>query len=97
MARILAAEGGGEVRFRPFPEGHKAIDIGSFSTDNSFIRETLGWSPRVPFAAGALATLDRAAQLGRGERDTAALLFLREEELGIRVRPAARPALAAAA
>lgn len=58
MARILAAEGGGEVRFRPFPEGHKAIDIGSFSTDNSFIRETLGWAPRVPFATGARLTLD---------------------------------------
>jgi UDP-glucose 4-epimerase len=58
MARILAAEGGGEVRFRPFPDGHKAIDIGSFSTDNSFIREILGWSPRVPFANGARLTLD---------------------------------------
>ena len=58
MARILAAEGGGEVRYRPFPEGHKSIDIGSFSTDNSFIRETLGWSPKVPFAAGARLTLE---------------------------------------
>ena len=58
MARILAAEGGGEVRFRPFPDGHKSIDIGSFSTDNSFIRETLGWAPKVPFATGARLTLD---------------------------------------
>jgi NAD(P)H-hydrate epimerase len=33
-----------------------------------------------------------AAQLGRADRDTAALLFLREEELGIRVRPAAASA-----
>lgn len=57
MARILAAEGGGEVRFRPFPAGHKSIDIGSFSTDNSFIRETLGWEPRIPFAEGARRTL----------------------------------------
>jgi 3-hydroxyisobutyrate dehydrogenase-like beta-hydroxyacid dehydrogenase len=46
-----------------------------------------GFEPLV--GNGALATLDRAAQLGRAERDTAALLFLREEELGIRVRPAA--------
>jgi hypothetical protein len=44
--------------------------------------------------AGALATLDRAAQLGRADRDTAALLFLREEQLGILVRPAASPAAA---
>jgi 3-hydroxyisobutyrate dehydrogenase-like beta-hydroxyacid dehydrogenase len=51
-----------------------------------------GFEPMV--GAGALATLDRAAQLGRADRDTAALLFLREEQLGIRVRPAASPAAA---
>ena len=51
-----------------------------------------GFEPMV--GAGALATLDRAAQLGRADRDTAALLFLREEQLGIRVRPA--PSTAAA-
>ena len=51
-----------------------------------------GFEPMV--GAGALATLDRAAQLGRADRDTAALLFLREEELGIRVRPVAAPAAA---
>jgi UDP-glucose 4-epimerase len=57
MARILAAEGGGQVRFRPFPEGHKSIDIGSFSTDNSLIRDALGWQPRIPFEEGARRTL----------------------------------------
>jgi 3-hydroxyisobutyrate dehydrogenase-like beta-hydroxyacid dehydrogenase len=51
-----------------------------------------GFEPLV--GAGALATLDRAAQLGRADRDTAALLFLREEQLGIRVRPAASTAAA---
>lgn len=45
----------------------------------------MGFEPLV--GAGAHATLDRAMALGRGERDTAALLFLREEELDIRVRP----------
>ena len=45
-----------------------------------------GFEPLV--GAGAQATLDRAMQLGLGERDTAALLFLREKELGIKVRPA---------
>ncbi len=40
--------------------------------------------------AGALATLDRAAAMGYGERDTAALMKIREDELGIKVRPAAR-------
>lgn len=37
--------------------------------------------------AGALATLDRAASLGYAERDTAALMRIREDELGIQVRP----------
>ena len=57
MARILAAEGGGKIHFQPFPEGHKSIDIGSFSTDNSLIRETLGWEPRIAFEEGARRTL----------------------------------------
>jgi len=47
----------------------------------------MGFEPLV--GAGAHATLDRAMALGRGDRDTAALLFLREEELDIRVRPMA--------
>ncbi len=37
---------------------------------------------------GALATLDRAAAMGYAERDTAALMKIREQELGISVRPA---------
>ena len=36
---------------------------------------------------GALATLDRAAAMGYAERDTAALMKIREDELGIKVRP----------
>jgi 3-hydroxyisobutyrate dehydrogenase-like beta-hydroxyacid dehydrogenase len=36
---------------------------------------------------GAQATLERAMELGYGERDTAALMFIREKELSIRVRP----------
>lgn len=35
-------------------------------------------------------TLDRAGQLGYADRDTAALMKIREDELGIRVRAAAR-------
>jgi UDP-glucose 4-epimerase len=57
MAAVLATEGGGKVRYRPFPEGHKSIDIGSFSTDNSLIREALGWQPKIAFADGARRTL----------------------------------------
>lgn len=58
MASVLVAESGAQLRYRPFPEGHKSIDIGSFSTDNSFIRDTLGWEPKVPFATGARLTLE---------------------------------------
>jgi len=57
MAGVLAAEGGCRIRYRPFPDGHKSIDIGSFSTDNSFIREILGWEPKIAFADGARLTL----------------------------------------
>ena len=39
--------------------------------------------------AGAQATLERAMKMNLGERDTAALMFIREKELGIKVRPAA--------
>ena len=41
--------------------------------------------------AGALATLDRAAAKGYAERDTAALMKIREDELGIKVRPQVQP------
>ena len=50
--------------------------------------KALGFDPVV--GAGALATLDRAAAMGYGDRDTAALMKIREDELGIKVRPAAR-------
>ena len=35
---------------------------------------------------GAQATMDRAIGMGLGDRDTAALMFIREKELGIQVR-----------
>lgn len=58
LAEMVAAEGGhSRSVFRPFPEGHKAIDIGSFSTDNSMIEQSLGWKPRIPFAEGVRRTL----------------------------------------
>lgn len=39
--------------------------------------------------AGAQATLERAMEMGFGERDTAALMMIRERELDIKVRPVA--------
>ena len=40
---------------------------------------------------GAQRTLERAMEKGFGDRDTAALMRIREDELGIEVRPAAQP------
>ncbi len=38
--------------FRPFPPEHKSIDIGSYTTDSSQIRQDLGWRPQVRFLQG---------------------------------------------
>ena len=35
---------------------------------------------------GAQATMERAIGMGLGDRDTAALMFIREKELGIEIR-----------
>ena len=45
---------------------------------------------------GAQATMDRAIAMGLGDRDTAALMFIREKELGIEIRqdPPAQPKVA---
>ena len=47
--------------------------------------ETMGFTALVGRAAQA--TMDRAIAMGLGDRDTAALMFIREKELGIQVRP----------
>jgi len=39
--------------------------------------------------AGAQKTMEQAMQKGFADRDTAALMRIREDELGIKVRPAA--------
>jgi nucleoside-diphosphate-sugar epimerase len=44
--------------FRPFPEEQKAIDIGSYSTDSSLVRQDFGWSPRVNFETGMARTIE---------------------------------------
>lgn len=46
--------------------------------------EKMGFEAKV--GRGAQATMDRAIGMGLGDRDTAALLFIREKELGIEVR-----------
>ena len=51
------AAGGAAVETRPFPEGRKAIDIGSYYTNYTRIRDELGWEPKVGFAEGISRTL----------------------------------------
>ena len=46
--------------------------------------EAMGFTPLV--GRGAHATMERAIEMGKGDRDTAALMFIREKELGIEVR-----------
>ena len=43
---------------RPFPEAHKGIDIGSYCSDSTRIREELGWHPQVAFAEGVRRSLE---------------------------------------
>lgn len=56
-ATLSAAAGLPPLRLREFPEARKAIDIGSYHTDSTLIREELQWRPATRFAEGAAATL----------------------------------------
>lgn len=49
---LIEVAGGGSYRLVPFPEDRKAIDIGSFYSDFTKIRRTLGWKPRVSLREG---------------------------------------------
>ena len=55
---ITQAAGAPEPRFCPFPEEQKGIDIGSYSTDSTRIREELGWQPQVDFEEGVRRTIE---------------------------------------
>ena len=55
---MSAAAGAPAPVFRPFPEERKRIDIGSYATDSTLIREELGWQPRVGFDEGVRKSLE---------------------------------------
>jgi UDP-glucose 4-epimerase len=55
---ISTAAGAPPPVFRPFPNEHKGIDIGSYCSDSTRIREELGWQPTVSFSEGVRRTLD---------------------------------------
>jgi UDP-glucose 4-epimerase len=55
---MIAVAGKGSVRFVPFPEEAKKIDIGNYYGSSARIREELGWTPGVPLQDGVRRTLD---------------------------------------
>lgn len=58
IAEICARVGGNStVNMRPFPADRASIDIGSYCTDSSRIRKTLGWKPVTDFEDGVTSTV----------------------------------------
>ncbi|PYS24723.1 MAG: NAD-dependent epimerase [Acidobacteria bacterium] len=58
MADLLVEKyGGGKYQICEFPADRKQIDIGSFYSDFSSIRESLGWEPTISEAEGLAATI----------------------------------------
>lgn len=55
---LVAAHGSGSYVTREFPADRKAIDIGSFTIDDSAFRAATGWAPRVALADGLARCLD---------------------------------------
>lgn len=57
-AIVSAAAGAPPPVCRPFPADHKGIDIGSYCSDSTRIREELGWRPRIAFEEGIRRSLE---------------------------------------
>ena len=55
---LIDAAGGGSYRLAPFPEERRVIDIGDYFTDDSKIRERLGWRPTVPLREGLACSVE---------------------------------------
>jgi UDP-glucose 4-epimerase len=59
LAEILVkAAGGGRFVRKEFPAERKRIDIGDYYSDDSLIRNELGWSPHASLQDGLRATID---------------------------------------
>jgi UDP-glucose 4-epimerase len=54
---LLEVAGTGRVRFVEWPADKKRIDIGSFYSDSSRLRRTVGWEPAVPLREGLARTV----------------------------------------
>jgi UDP-glucose 4-epimerase len=55
---LIAIAGTGSYTRIPFPEGRRAIDIGSFYADDTKIRRVLGWAPTIPLEVGLATTIE---------------------------------------
>jgi UDP-glucose 4-epimerase len=55
---LIAIAGTGSYTLIPFPEGRRAIDIGSFYADDQKIRRVLGWAPTIPLESGLATTIE---------------------------------------
>jgi nucleoside-diphosphate-sugar epimerase len=55
---IVEVNGSGSVEVTPFPEGHRAIDIGSYHADFTEATKVLGWRPRTSLREGLRRTLE---------------------------------------
>jgi UDP-glucose 4-epimerase len=54
---LIEVAGSGRVRYVPWPADKKRIDIGSFYSDSTRFRDTVGWRPRVGLREGLARTL----------------------------------------
>lgn len=54
---LVNIHGKGECRIREFPPERKKIDIGDYYSDFSFIRNQLGWTPKMTLQDGFKHTL----------------------------------------
>ena len=55
---LIAAHGGGEAVHKSFPADRKRIDIGDYYASYDLLKDTVGWSPRVPLRDGLKRTLE---------------------------------------
>ena len=52
VALLIEVAGQGRVTHVPWPAEKQSIDIGSFSTDSTKFKSTVGWTPRVSLKQG---------------------------------------------
>jgi UDP-glucose 4-epimerase len=57
VARLIELAGSGSVRFVDWPPEKKRIDIGSFYTDSTKFRQTVGWHPQTRLVEGLRQTI----------------------------------------